>query len=293
MTVFHATPATSRIYGLAEGPVWDTERQQVLWVDINAGTVHIGGFSGGTVTQERQLAFEGTVGAVVTSATGELLVAGTRHLHTVSLDGSIASSTDIIPAGKASRLNDGGCDPTGRFLVGSMALDDRHGDDSLVRIESSGQVTVIDDDLTLSNGLAFSPDNAWLYSIDTAPATVWRRSYDTALGQFGPRAEFLHIETGSPDGLCLDVDGNVWIAIWGAAEVRCFSPTGEHLATVEVAAPNTSSVAFIGQNLDALLITTASEQLSVVDLARYPDSGRLFTARVGVTGLPVPHWAGP
>jgi sugar lactone lactonase YvrE len=92
--------------------------------------------------------------------------------------------------------------------------------------------------------------------------------------------------------MCVDAEGNLWVAIWGAGQVRCFSPDGEPLATVEVAAPNTSSVALVGPNLDTLLITTASEQLSADQLAQYPDSGKLFTAEVGARGLPVPYWSG-
>jgi len=293
MTVFRATPATARSFGLAEGPVWDARRERVIWVDINAGAVHFGRLRGDTVSTDGQITLDGTVGAAVVSRRGELLLAGTRHLHTVALDGTVTRGTELIPAGKASRLNDGGCDPSGRFLVGSMALDDRRHEESLARIEPAGRITVIDDDLSLSNGLAFSADGALLYSVDTTPGTVWSRSHDPATGRFGPRGAFLHISDGSPDGLCLDAEGNLWIAIWGAGEVRCFTPSGAHIATVEVAAPHTSSVAFVGPGLDTLLITTASEQLSAARLARHPDSGRLFTARVGVAGLPVPYWVGP
>jgi len=110
---------------------------------------------------------------------------------------------------------------------------------------------------------------------------------------FGRRHEFPHITDGSPDGLCIDADGNLWIAIWGVGEVRRHSPTGTHFATVAVAAPKTSSVAFIGPDLDTLLITAASEQLSEPQSARFPDSGRLFTCSVEATGLSVAPWCGP
>lgn len=180
----------------------------------------------------------------------------------------------------------------GRFLVGSLALDDRERDEVLVRIESSGLVTTLDDDLTLSNGLAFSVTGDRFYSIDTTPGIVWVRDYDTGTGAFGDRREFLTISDGSPDGLCADADGNLWIAIWGGGQVRCFSPAGDQLATIEVAAPNVTSVAFIGTDLDILLITTAAEELTASQLEQFPDSGRLFTCRVGVRGLPVPYWSG-
>lgn len=287
-----AEPASRDSFGLGEGPLWDGPRQRVLWVDINAATVHTGTLREDRVEPAEQHTFPGTVGAVVCSAKGELLVAGTRKLYTVSAGGITTSGPQLIPDGKASRLNDGACDPAGRFLVGSMALDGREQDEVLVRIEDSGRVTVIDDDLTLSNGLAWSPDGASLYSVDTALGAVWIRSYDSESGSCGERRKFLHVTDGSPDGMCVDVDGNLWIAIWGAGQVRCYSPGGEQLARVDVAAPNTSSAAFVGPDLETLLITTAREQLSADQRAQYPDAGRLFTCHVGITGLPVPAWSG-
>jgi sugar lactone lactonase YvrE len=289
---FGAVPASREPYGLGEGPVWDTDRNRVLWVDINAGAVHTGTLGAEGVRHDAVLRFPGTVGAVVISRAGELLVAGARRLYSVSPDGAVSPGPQILPETAASRLNDGGCDPAGRFLVGSLALDDRAHDEVLVRVNAAGQVDVIDDDLGLSNGLAFTPDGDELYSIDTTAGVVWIRDYDAASGAVGRRREFLRIEGCSPDGLCVDAQGNLWIAMWGAGEVRSYSSAGEPLAIVDVAAPNTTSVAFVGTDLDRLLITTASEQLSESELARYPDSGRLFIAQVGVSGLPVPAWAG-
>ena len=296
MITYPAAPATSERYVLAEGPVWDEARQRVLWVDINGRLVLAGELRGSEVVETQRLAFPGTVGAVVCSASGELLAAGPRGLFTTT---GTSTGGDWTPRGPAligpgtnSRLNDGACDPAGRFLVGSLALDDRQNEEQLFRIETTGEITVIDDRLGLSNGLAWSPDGAWFYSIDTAPGLVWVRSYDPDSGRYGERRVLVTITDGHPDGMCLDSEGNLWVAVWGAGQVRCYSPTGEALAVVEVAAPNTSCVAFVGPELDTLLITTASEQLSAAQLDHYPDSGKLFTASVGATGLSVPYWSG-
>jgi sugar lactone lactonase YvrE len=288
-----AIPASSEIYGLAEGPVWDAARERVLWVDINAGAVHTGILRDGRIEARGRFTIAGTAGAVVCSAAGELLVAGTRGLHTVAADGTVTAGARLIPEAVASRLNDGKCDPAGRFLVGSMALDDRRGEDVLLSIGRTGSITVLDEDLTLSNGLGWSPDGTVLYSTDTVPGVIWSRAYRPDSGTVGPRRELLRITDGSPDGLCVDADGNLWIAIWGAGEVRRYSPTGTRLATVAVPAPNTTSVAFVGPGLDTLLITTASEQLSTRQLAEFPDSGRLFTCAVDAVGLPVAPWSAP
>jgi sugar lactone lactonase YvrE len=289
---FHAVPVSEERYGLAEGPFWDGDRNRVLWVDINAGTVHTGVLSTQGMTHDILLQLPETVGAVVSSRQGELLVAGARRLYVISPEGAVSAGPSILSERIASRLNDGACDAAGRFLVGSLALDDRAYEEVLVRVDADGQVVVLDDDLGMSNGLAFSPEGDKLYSIDTAPGIVWIRDYDSATGAVGRRHEFARLDGGKPDGLCVDIQGNLWIAMWGAGHVRCHSPSGDHVGVVEVAAPNTTSVAFVGASLDTLLITTASEQLSDAQRARYPDSGRLFTANVGVSGLPVPRWSG-
>jgi sugar lactone lactonase YvrE len=288
---FGAAPASDERCILGEGPVWDGDRSRVLWVDIQAGAVHTGTLSGRRVRHDSVLRFPGTVGAVVSSLDGEWLVAGSRRLYTVAPGGSVREGARILAVETPSRLNDGVCDPAGRFLIGSLSLDDREHEEVLVRIDDDG-IVVLDADLGMSNGLAFAPGGAQLYSVDTIPAVVWVRDYDAATGAVGRRRALLQLGDGKPDGLCVDSDGNLWIAMWGAGQVRCYSPAGEQLAVVEVAAPNTTSVAFVGPGLDTLLITTASEQLSSGQLATFPNSGRLFIADVGISGLPVTPWAG-
>ncbi len=163
---------------------------------------------------------------------------------------------------------------------------------SSFEFESDGRVTVIDDDIGLSNGLAFTPDGTQLYSIDSKRGTVWIRDYDVESGAVGSRREFLHVSGGDPDGMCLDSEGNLWIAVWGAAQVRCYSPTGEEIAVVDVDAPHTTSAAFVGPDLDTLLITTSSKKRDESPPREYQDAGRLFVAHVEVRGLPVPLWSG-
>lgn len=285
-----AKVASTDVFGLGEGPLWDPPRRRVLWVDVNAGTVHAGELSGGHVVCRQSWQLDRTVGAVVSSAAGDLLVAGARALITVTAAGSVTGPA-IMPE-PTRRLNDGGCDPAGNFLVGTLALDGARGHEILVRIERDQTVTVVDDDLTLSNGLAWSADGTLLYSVDSVPGTVWIRSYDAATGATGPRREWLRVTDGIPDGICLDAEGYLWLAIWGAGQVRRYAPDGQLAGIVDVPAPDTSSVAFVGEDLDQLLITTAAVDLAAEQLAAFPDSGRLFLADVGVTGLAVTPWSG-
>jgi sugar lactone lactonase YvrE len=289
--LFAAVIASERAYGLAEGPLWDAERERLLWVDINAGHVHSGSLRGDTITPGGQLSFDETVSAVACSVDGQLLVAGQRDLYRVARDSRREVLARIVPADQNSRLNDGACDPAGRFLVGSLPLDSREREECLYQVSRGGNVAIVDDDLTLSNGLAWSPDGSVLYSVDTTPGIVWARPYDVATGNGGDRAAVVRLGDASPDGLCVDTDGNLWVAIWGAGEVRCYTPAGERLATVTVPAPQTSSVAFVGSALDTLLITTARDQLSSVQLDEFPLSGHLFIAHVHATGVPTTPWS--
>jgi sugar lactone lactonase YvrE len=290
-SVFTATPASARRHILAEGPVWVAETGTILWIDVEAGSVFEGRLEGDSIEESRKLDFDGRVGAAVPGVDGSVLVATSGSLVVVARSGDRFDGPVIVPTGIQSRTNDGACDPAGRLLVGTMSLDEREGDDGLYRIEDDGTLTTIDADLSLSNGLGWSPDGSLLYSTDTAPGIIWVRDYDAKTGAIGARREHLRLDGEFPDGLCVDSRGNLWVAIWGAGQVRSYSPGGELLATVEVSCPSPSSVAFVGEQLDVLLITSASRDLTAAELLIYPDAGRLYLARVEATGTPTFPWS--
>ncbi|WP_051808174.1 SMP-30/gluconolactonase/LRE family protein [Actinoplanes subtropicus] len=278
MITFRATPVSDDAYELGEGPVWDPLRQRLLWVDILPGKVYAGRLGPFTVDQE--WSFDGMVGAVAVSAEGALLVAEQETLTRVDPDGTRTSLARVLPAGGGSRLNDGGVDPDGRFLIGSMSLTDVNGatDEKLVRLEG-GKLITLDHDLTLSNGLAWVGDR--FYSIDSIPRVVYGRDYPD-----GRREELFRIAGGLPDGMCADRDGNLWIAVHGAGRVERRTPAGDLLAVVELDSPQPTSVAFAGRDLDVLVITSATEGLDPVP----PNAGRLYACRVNTAGLPTPYW---
>jgi sugar lactone lactonase YvrE len=296
-TQLSADPAGTETYLLAEGPLWDAAAGRVLWVDIRAAQVIEGRLTGDGLVAARTHQLSGTVGAVVPASDGSLLVAAADCFAVVGADGGVTYSPRLLPEGLDSRFNDGAVDPAGRFLAGAMAEDDRRGEERLYRFDAGAAVSVVDEGLTLSNGLAWSPDGGTMYQVDSVPGVVWRRSYDAATGAMGPREEWLtSFEGGVPDGLCTDAAGNVWIAVHGAGEVRAFAPDGEWFATVTVDAPHTTKPGFVGPELDRLMITTARDELSPEQRERYPASGQLFLADVGaelgLRGLPAPPWAG-
>lgn len=284
--------ATSGKCQLAEGPLWDAARQRLLWVDIVGGIVLEGVLDGDRIEVVRQHDFDQMVGAVATAEDGTLLVAAQEQLIVVRPDGSRTDGVRIIPAGTRRRLNDGGTDPAGRFLVGSLALDGRSQTEVLVRWERDGRVTTLDTDLTLSNGLAWSVDGALMYSVDTLRRTVFVREYDVETGDVGERRVFLQLKDGDPDGIALDAAGHLWVAVWGAGEVRRYAPDGTVTDRVSVPVRNTSSVALAGPDLRTLVITTAMGSPGDTRPAQ-PDAGRLFTARAAVPGIPVTAWVPP
>jgi sugar lactone lactonase YvrE len=284
--------ATREAFRLAEGPRWDAARARLLWVDILGGAVLEGELDGGRIAVTGRHAFGGTVGAVAAATDGTLLVAARKHLVALRPDGTRTDGPRIVPAGERRRLNDGAPDPAGRFVVGTLSLDGESEREVLVRLETDGRLTPLDGDLGLSNGLAWSADGRTMYSADSLRRTVYVRGYDAADGAVGDRRVHLRLDGGVPDGLAMDAEDHLWVAVHGAGEVRRFAPDGTLVDRVAVPAPHSTAVAFAGEDLRTLVVTTAYGELAEEERRAHPESGRLFTTRVDVPGLPVPAWSG-
>jgi sugar lactone lactonase YvrE len=277
---------------LGEGPLWDPVGERLLWVDIAEGAVYQGRMEGDHLVVTDRLELGGTVGAAIPARDGGLVVAGTRHVHALDAAGAVTRSHWVIDDHVASRLNDAVCDPRGRLLVGTLALDGRQGQEAVLSIDPDGSVSTLVDGLTLANGMGFSPDEATFYLIDSIPGIVHAFEYDLDAGRVGARRVVWRSSGLVPDGLTVDREGHLWVAFFGAGQVHRIDTDGEVLEIVEVPAPNTTCPAFVGPSLDRLLITTAREQLDDEQLAAYPDSGGLFVVDVEARGLPIAAWGG-
>lgn len=284
--------ATTDSYVLAEGPVWDASREQLHWVDIQRGLIVTGLLGNdGRINVTGTVSLPGTVGAMAPSADGPWIAAAGEDL--VVLDGgSETRRIPILDSGGTRRFNDGKADARGRFLVGTLALAGAGEHEQLFMVERDGSHRVLDNDLTLANGMGWSSDGATFFSIDTRSGQVYARDYDVATGATGPRSVLFTVTDGYPDGMCVDAHDHLWVAIWGGAQVRRYSAAGELVHEIDVPAPHVSSVAFAGPRLDTLVITTATDGLSPAQLAAHPHAGHLFTVKPGVTGLPQPLWGG-
>jgi len=294
--ILHADVAADEVHLLGEGPIWDPERERLLWVDIEAGDVLSGTLDGLRVTTTERIHADRTVGAVLPAAAG-LLVCGRTVVHLLDDAGRLREVRRVLPEDGGRRLNDAACDPAGRLVVGSFSLDRAAaGPQFLLRLENDGSLTVLDDDLTLSNGIAWAPDGLVMYSVDTLAGWIRSRAYDPVTGAVGPRRDLLQVTQGWPDGLRVDADGNLWVAVWGAGEVRCYRPDGTLLHVVMVPAPHTTALTFAGPELSTMVITTAVAELTPERAAAYPASGRLHAvdvgAALGVHGLPATPWNG-
>lgn len=277
---------------LGEGPVWDAASQRLWWVDILDGRVYGAGLDGETLVDVSSRQLDSMVGAVAPAADGGLMVAGKSALIRVDGRFDVEDRWEVLPDDGVRRLNDGKCDPAGRYLVGSLSLGEPDGRNGLWSLDSGGELTTLDEDLALSNGLAWSVDGSRLYSIDTLRSVVFVREYDVATGWVGARSVHAEVD-GMPDGMAMDADDHLWIAMWGAGEVRRLDPAGRVVDTFAVPTEQPTCVAFVGPSLDRLVITTARDGLDPDRLAAQPHAGELFVADPGVTGAPVAAWVPP
>jgi sugar lactone lactonase YvrE len=287
----------------AEGPTWDAGRGELLWVDILGHRVHRARArrEGGRTWLEPVAAHDvgQCVGAVVplADASGGWMVASERGFGHLRPDGTLRVITEPeAPGGGRTRMNDGKCDPAGRFWAGSLAWDVEPGAGRLYRMDLDGGVDTVLPSVTVSNGLAWTPDGATMYYIDTLTRRVDRLTLDAATGEPLARETAFPVgaDEGWPDGMTIDDEGCLWVALWGGGQVIRYSTDGRVLARVRVEPEQVSSCAFGGEERRTLFITTSQEGLDAAARRRRPDAGRVFCVDVDVTGPPAaPCRVGP
>lgn len=267
----------------AEGPVWSESWGGLRWVDMLAGDV-LSLAPDGSV-ERRHVA---SVAAAVRPRRGGGAVLGIeRGFALEDPDGTITALEELWGEDLGVRMNEGGCDPDGRFYCGSMAYDKRPGAAALHRLDPDGSARVVLDGLTISNGLEWSPDGSLAYYNDTDTHRTDVFDYDAEAGLIGRRT--FAEGPGRPDGLTVDAEGGVWIALSDGGRVLRYTAEGVLDAVVELQVTKVTACTFGGPQLDQLFITTSREGL---DDSAEPRAGSLFRAAPGVTGLPVREFAG-
>jgi sugar lactone lactonase YvrE len=277
---------------VGEAPHWDERTQTLLFVDLTAGAVFrydrsgvkLGSFC---VGQE--------VGAVVPRRSGGLVLAVRDGVAVASETGEgfeLTAPVERYTLG--NRMNDAKCDPAGRLLAGTTAFDFSPHSAALYRVEPDWSFGQIVRDVTQSNGIAWSPSGSRMYFIDSATQGVDVFDYDVGTGSVGNRRRLVAIERaqGIPDGMTADSRGNLWVACFGGAAVRCYSPAGVQLDEVLFPVTQVTSCTFGGPDLADLYVTSAAYRLSTDQLRTQPHAGATFVCRPGAVGMPASSFAG-
>jgi sugar lactone lactonase YvrE/DNA-binding IclR family transcriptional regulator len=278
---------------LGEGPMWSPRDNALYWVDIFTPSVHRYDAATGA-DSETPL---GTMASlVVPKASGGLLVATPGGLMALDLSTRRLTPFCHPEAGRPNvRYNDGKCDRRGRLWVGSMDMGAAANRGHLFCVEGNGSWRQVDTGFTVPNGMGWSPDNRSMYLTDTYRQTIYRYDFDLASGTVGNRQALITIPAsdGKPDGLTVDDQGCLWVALWDAWQIARYSPDGQLMQRVRVPVPRPTSCCFGGDNLDTLFITSASLRLDEAQLASAPLSGSLFALSLpDARGLPEATFAG-
>jgi sugar lactone lactonase YvrE len=279
-----AERVTERVTHHGEGPVWSASWGGLRFVDMLEGDVLTLREDGGV--DRRHV---GSVAAVVRPRRGGGAVIGVeRGFVLESPEGDLEPLPEVWQDDSV-RMNEGGCDPDGRFWCGSMAYDKTPGAAALYRLDPDRSVRTMIEGVTVSNGLEWSPDGRSAYYNDTPTHRIGVFDSDVQAGLTNRRTLVELGPDDRPDGLTVDAEGGVWTALYGGSQVRRYSPVGDLDAVVDVPARQVTACTFGGEALDRLFVTTSRENLRPDE---DPLAGSLFVADVGVGGRPVREFAG-
>lgn len=262
---------------LGEAVTWDALTQTLLWVDIDGCLLYRLHTDG----RHEVNTLAAPTSVVVPTANGGLLAVSGLAVATLGADGRLGETTAILPADGDGRANDGRCDPQGRLWIGTV---DRSGDNrgGLFCVDDSGLVTKVRDGRALSNGIDWSPDGSKCYHADSLHRTV----DELTLNSVGLPSSVRTLATfeSIPDGVSVDADGGIWVALWDGGGIVRLTPDGKIDRRVDVPGGWITSCAFGGRDLRTLYITSARVDLNPEQTRTFPSAGSLFACDVGVAG---------
>ena len=272
---------------VGEGPHWDADSGQLLWIDIIPGEVH---WFDPETGQDSMVNVGPMVGAAVPREGGGVVLAVPDGFALLDDDGNVTSIADVEADVPGNRMNDGKCDSQGRFWAGTMDLELAEPVGALYRLGVDRSVEKMVSDVILSNGLGWSPDDTLMYYIDSMKRCVDVFDFDAADGVVHNRRTVARIRDDEwiADGMTVDSEGYIWVCVYGSGLVRRYDPEGGTDLEVRLPVSNVTSCAFGGPDLGDLYITTAAYMMSEEELREQPQSGGIFRARTGHTGM-LPH----
>jgi sugar lactone lactonase YvrE len=271
---------------LGEGAIWNYKTSELLWVDITGKILN---FYNPELEYNKEMFTGQKIGTVVPAESGLTMVALQNGIY--QFDPETGTKKLIVNPEEGiegNRFNDGKCDPAGRFWAGTMNMNGKKEAGTLYRLDPDSTIHVMIENVSISNGIVWSPDATKMYYIDTPSQKVMAYDYDNATGNISNPQTAVEVpsEMGAPDGMTIDAEGNIWVALWGGSAVGCWNPeTGELQRTIDVPAKNVTSCAFGDEDLGTLYITTARQGTSDEELEKYPHAGGVFKTRLGVKGM--------
>jgi xylono-1,5-lactonase len=268
---------------LGEGPIWIEEDAAVWFVDIKRRRIH-----SYTTTTEETRSWEAPAqpGFLAPRAGGGFLCGLQTGLHAFDADtGGFTLVAEVEADRPGNRLNDGAVDGQGALWFGSMDDAEQAPTGCLYRYTSADGVKLRDPGYVITNGPAMSPDGRTLYHVDTLERTIY--AFDHAGGELSRKRPFARVDRPGAyaDGIVVDCEGHIWLALWGGWGLQRFAPDGELVQTLDLPCANVTKACFGGPDLKTLYVTTARKGLSPSELARQPLAGGLFQVDVGVGGL--------
>ena len=270
---------------LGEGPIWSADTNSVTWTDITQNTFHTADIDTG---KTMSFGVPSMVGAIAHSKDGGYIAATQKGFARIGVDGKYSPLHSFLP--DDMRMNDGKVDPSGRFWAGSMALSFEKGRGSLYVLEKDNSYRSILDDITLSNGMGWSPDAQYFYYIDSVPGVLKRFDYDLHTGQISNPKDLITFDSSSgiPDGMSMSSDGKIVIALWDGRRIEIYEPSGEKVSEITLGVSRPTSCTFAGPNRDILIVSTASQGINRAD---EPLAGKILAITgTGLSGLPTQQY---
>lgn len=271
---------------VGEGPVFDPRTGKLVWVDITRGEMFQDDLESGLQVRTK---LDTLIGAVAPRAAERGFAAAVSDGFGLIVDDALTVVDPVLPE-PYRRMNDAKVDSRGRMWAGSTHLEFTPGVGALHRWDGRGPSTTVATGFILPNGLGWDADDSVMYLVDSFGYSLLAASYDTDDGAVGEFRQIATIDSGLPDGLAVDVDGFVWVAVWGGSEVRRYSRGGELVATVPMPVTQPSSCAFGADG--TLYITSARAGLSEEDIAGQPLAGSVFALATSTRGVDVAPFAG-
>lgn len=272
---------------LGEGPVWDSRAGRLYWVDIYGHKIH--SYDPRRPGRYETIEAGPFVSSIVPRASGGFAVTLEDGFYGYDPESDTLTQIAQIEAElTGNRFNDGKCDPAGRFVAGTMSRTDEPARGSLYSLAGDGTVQTLLEGVGCSNGLAWSDDGKTLYYVDSSRPEISAFDYSLDSGRIGNRrvAAAIPAEDATPDGMTIDAEGMLWLAHWRGWKVTRWNPaTGAKLGEIPMPVERVTSVAFGGEQLDELYITTARADVAPERAAGQPHAGGLFRVKAGVRGV--------